>query len=186
MFKRPWGGNNHSHIKPVFIFSDAEHFLFYVYFICFGCFLFFLGSHVFLVNRYREIFYNKKMFLLRFKFIITNASLHPWSKESTPEHPGVIDASGSEDEARMWLWVTPVRWRWERGGFHKGMSEGEIDGRALTFKPCRVEADWLQEGRHDADWTQMSVQVLLRFAKSHLIKPQDFSNNVLCWEETKV
>lgn len=71
-----------------------------------------------------------------------------------------------------------MRCRWERGGFHKGTSEGEIDGRALTFKPCRVEADWLQEGGHDADWTQMSVQVL--FAKSHLIKPQDFSNNVLC------
>lgn len=78
---------------------------FYFTFILFvlGVFCFFLGSHVFLVNRYREIFYNKKMFLLKFKFIITNASLHPWSKESTPGHPGVIDASGSEDEARMWL-----------------------------------------------------------------------------------
>lgn len=46
------------------------------------------------------------------------------------------------------------------GGFHKGESERESEGRALKFKPCRAKADWLKGAEHKAHWTRVTLPVL--------------------------
>lgn len=43
------------------------------------------------------------------------------------------------------------------GGLHN--SERESDGEH-KFKPCRVEADWFNEGRQEDDWTRVMVLAL--------------------------